>query len=143
MKKVIDGKLYNTETAKCLGEWGNNLGGNDLNFLRESLYLTKSGAYFLHGEGGANTRYSVTVGNNSWSGGETIKPMSPVSAREWAEEHLTADEYTEIFGEPDEASDTKVTLNLTVSAEFKNMLIKMREETVKSISQIIEEKFAE
>lgn len=142
MKKVIEGKLYNTETANLLGGNTNGLGGTDLNFISEELYLTKSGAYFLYGEGGANTRYSVSVGNNSWSGSEQIYPMSPQSAREWAEKNLTAEEYANAFGEPEEASDTKIALNISVSAEFRNQLIKLREETGKSISQIIEDKFA-
>ena len=143
MKKVIEGKLYNTDTAKLIGEWSNNLGGRDLNFLSESLYLTKSGAYFLYGEGGPNTKYSVSVGNNSWSGGEQIQPMSPLSAREWAEKNLTAEEYSKAFGEPEEASDSKVVLNISVSAKFKAMLVKTREDTGRSMSQIIEDKFAE
>lgn len=143
MKKIIKGKLYNTDTAKLIGGWSNNLGNRDFNFLNESLYLTKSGAYFLYGEGGANTKYGESAGNNSWSGGEQIQPMSPLSAREWAEENLTAEEYNNAFGEPEEASDTKVILNISVSAEFKAMLIKMRGETGKSISQIIEDKFYE
>ena len=139
MKKVIEGKLYNTDTAKLIGEWSNDESG--LNYLMESLYLTKSGAYFLHGEGGPNTRYSVSIGNSSWSGGEKIQPMSPLSAREWAEKYLTVSEYEKAFGEPEEASDGKVILNISVSAEFKTMLVKMREDTGKSISQIIEDKF--
>lgn len=143
MKKVIAGKLYNTETAKLIGEWTNGLGGRELNFLSESLYVTKSGAYFLFGEGGANTKYGVSVGNNSWSGGEQLQPMSPLSAREWAEENLTAEEYNNAFGEPEEASESKVALNISVSSKFKTMLTKAREETGRSISQIIEDKFAE
>lgn len=143
MKKVIKGKLYNTDTAKLLGEWSNGYSSTDFSFLAESLYLTKSGAYFLHGEGGGNTKYSQSYGNNSWGGSEQIVPISPQSAREWAEQYLTADEYSEIFGVPEEAGDTKVALNISVSLEFKNQLTKIREETGKSISQIIEDKFNE
>ncbi len=143
MKKVIEGKLYNTDTARLIGEWSNNLGGRELSFLSESLYRTKSGAYFIHGEGGPNTKYGQSVGNNSWSGGEKILPMSPASARKWAEEKLTAEEYIEVFGEPEEASDTKEDLKIYISAELKRRLELMREETRKSISQIIEDKFAE
>lgn len=143
MKKVIDGALYNTDTANLLGEWDNNFSRNDFNYCEEALYLTKSGKYFLYGFGGGLSKYSVSVGNNSWSGGEKIQPMSPVAAREWAEKHLETEEFIKAFGEPEEASDTKVVLNISVSSGFKAMLIKAREETGKSISQIIEDKFAE
>lgn len=141
MKKVIKGRLYNTGTAKCLGEWWNRVSG--FGYVREWLYLTKSGAYFLHGEGGANSRYAQAAGNNSWEGGEQILPMTPDAAREWAEKNLEADEYAEIFGEPEEASSDRVPLNITINASLKSKLMRMREETGKSISQLVEEKFQE
>ena len=143
MKKVIDGALYNTDTAQFLGEWNNELGRRDLNHVYEELYRTKSGKYFLYGEGGPMSKYSVSTGNNSWSGGEHIEPMSPDAAREWAEKHLTGDEYEAIFGEVTEASDTKDILKVSIDRNIKQKLIKLREETGKSISQLIEEKFAE
>lgn len=143
MKKVIDGRLYNTETAKLLGTWDNGHNPSDFMYEREKLYRTKSGAYFLYGYGGPMSRYAEACGNNNWSGGSEIQPMSPDAAREWAEKHLTGDEYIEAFGEPEEASDTKTILNISISVELKARLIKMREETGKSISQIIEEKFSE
>ena len=65
--------------------------------------------------------------------------MSPQGARAWAEEHLDADKYAEIFGEPEEASDERVALNLTISATTKAKLEKMREDTGKSMSQIVED----
>lgn len=138
MKKVIDGALYNTDTAKYLGSWHSNTPG-DFNYCEERLYRTKSGKYFIHGEGGPMTRYSQSCGNNNWQGGEAIEPMSPVAAREWAEENLDADEFTEIFGVPDEAADGREALNISVPAEIKRKLETMREETGKSISQIITE----
>ena len=115
---------------------------NDFNYCSECLYLTKSGAYFLHGEGHANSRYGKWVGNSGgW--GEEIRPYAPEEARKWAEENLAAEEYEKAFGEPEEASDSKVVLNISVSENFKAMLTKMREETGKSMSQLIEDKFAE
>lgn len=143
MKKVINGALYNTETAQELGSVepaGSNAG--DFSFFCETLYRTKSGKYFLHGEGHGNSRYGEWHGNTGgW--GEQIRPYTPEEARKWAEENLEADEYAQIFGEPEEASDTKEPLNISVSSEFKNLLIKLREDTGKSISQIIEERFTE
>jgi hypothetical protein len=143
MKKVINGSLYNTETAQSLGcvePAGYN--SSDFNYFKETLYRTKSGKYFLHGEGHGNSRYGEWRGNTGgW--GEQIRPYTPEEARQWAGENLSAKEYIEAFGEPEEASDIKVPLNISVSAEFKSLLISLREETGKSISQIIEEKFAE
>lgn len=40
MKKIVNGKLYDTETAESLGQWKHNLNTH-------SLYRTKKGAYFV------------------------------------------------------------------------------------------------
>lgn len=137
MKKIIEGRVYNTETAKLLGEFSYS-NSRDFNYFTEELYRTKSGAYFLYGEGGPASRYSKQVEQNSWTGGCDIRSMSPQGARAWAEEHLDADEYEEIFGEPEEAGDDRVPLNLSVSAKTKAKLEIMREDSGKSISQIVE-----
>ena len=101
MKKVIDGALYDTSTAKLLGEDSYSNPG-DFQHWVETLYRTKSGKYFLHGKGGAMTTYAVCVSQNEWSGGEKIIPLDLDSAQKWAEEHLDGDEYIRAFGEPEE-----------------------------------------
>ena len=62
MKKIIDGKVYNTDTAKKIGEWSYGRYG-DINYVEETLYQTKKGAFFIYYEGGANTSYGVDTGN--------------------------------------------------------------------------------
>lgn len=143
MKKVINGKLYNTETAKSLGKGYSTAPRNDFSFWQEELFRTKSGAYFIYGEGGPASSYSVSTGSNSWSGGEKILPLSPEDARDWAEELLDSKEYAEIFGEPDEASEEKEVLNVSISSQLKFRLDRQRETEGKSLSQIVEEILAE
>lgn len=143
MKKVIGGALYNTDTARNIGEWWNGLSRSDFSHCSEELFQTKSGKYFLYGEGGPMSKYARSDGDNSWSGGEHIEPLTPQAAREWAEKHLEVGKYSAEFGEPEEAADGRVTLNLTVPAEVKARLEKLRSEMGKSISQIIVEKFGE
>ncbi len=99
MKKIINGKVYDTDKAKELGTYANAGSWRDFSHLEETLYRKKTGEYFLHGEGGPATKYAKAVDQNSWSGGERIMPMTYDEAREWAEEHLEADEYEAIFGE--------------------------------------------
>lgn len=101
MKKIINGKMYNTETAKRVGEWDNGRYG-DFGYCSESLYQKKTGEFFLYGEGGAMSKYVVYYGPNSWGGGEAITPLTEQSAKKWAEDHITAEEYEAIFGEVDE-----------------------------------------
>ena len=138
MKKVIKGSVYNTETAREVGSVApNGWDTGNFNYLSETLYCTKSGKYFLHGEGHANSRYGVWQGNTGgW--GETIIPYSPNQAAEWAEANLSADEYMNEFGEVEEASDDKAPLSLTISTETKRTLEKMRAESGDSISKIVE-----
>ena len=113
MKKVINGKLYDTETAKKCGEWDNGYYTNDFNYCSETLYLKKTGEYFLFGEGNALSSYASHSGNSSgW--GEKIIPMSYDEAQTWAEKHLDGEKYIGIFGEPEE-DDEKVQLKAYVS----------------------------
>jgi hypothetical protein len=113
MKKVINKKLYNTETAARLGCWDNGHYTNDFGYCSEDLYRTKSGNFFLHGEGGPMSKYSQSSGN-SMGWGERIVPLTYDEAQEWAEKHLDGDDYINIFGEPEE-SDDKSALNVRIS----------------------------
>lgn len=97
MKKIINGKMYNTETAalKGLDSYSNT---RDFAYWLEELYQKKTGEFFLYGKGGANSKYSRSCGQNEWCGGEDIIPMTVEEARAWAEKHLNADEYQDVFG---------------------------------------------
>ena len=106
MKKIIKGKLYNTETAKELAAWSNGLSYSDFNWCEETLYRKKTGEYFVAGEGGPMTKYRENLGNRTYGSGEDITPMTEDEARTWAEHRLDADDYIEIFGEPDEGDGT-------------------------------------
>jgi len=102
MKKVINGRVYNTETSKRVGSWNNGIYGNDFRSCEESLYKSTKGTYFLVGEGGPMSKYSVTHGNET-SGGRELIPMTAAEAQEWAEVHLTINKYEAEFGEQEEA----------------------------------------
>lgn len=101
MKKIINGRKYDTETAKEVGYWSNGYPCSDFNHCEETLYLKKTGEYFLYGEGGALTEYARSVCGGS-TGGSRIIPMTEDGAKEWAMEHLECDEYEALFGEVEE-----------------------------------------
>lgn len=115
MKKVINGKVYDTETAKKVAVWYSSYARNDFHYYEEELYQKKTGEFFLYGEGNAASPYSRRCGQNEWCGGERIEPLTYKQAQEWAEKHLDGDEYCAIFGEPDESGES-VTLGIQVSA---------------------------
>ena len=104
MKKIINGKMYNTETATKLGAWDSGDVGS-LYYAEETLYQKRTGEFFLFGDGGPGTRYAKRVGNSTWCGGEMIIPLTYQEAADWAEKHLDADKYQEIFGPVSEDGD--------------------------------------
>ena len=101
MKQIINGKKYNTETAKELGTYSNSGSWNDFDHFRETLYLKRTGEFFLLGEGGPRTKYAYSDGNTR-SGGAKIIPLTIEEAKAWAERNLSVEEYEEIFGEVEE-----------------------------------------
>lgn len=143
MKKIINGKVYDTETALLVGRWDSGHSANDFYGVTESLYRKKTGEYFIHGDGGAKTQYAKAVGN-SWVGGELIKPVTLGEAKEFAKEYLTSDEYEKEFGLPDDEdlADRK-TITTSISLETKNTLELMRSKTGKSIGAIIDDLVAQ
>lgn len=134
MKKVINGSLYNTETARELGNWDNGEYGS-FGYCEETLYRTKSGKYFIHGEGGANSRYSRQTGSNSWSGGEKIITCTYDEAREWAEKNLDGDDYISAFGEPEEDGTEACLIRLP--AALKTQLDREVSRTGKTQTEIV------
>lgn len=98
MRKVIRGHLYDTEKAKLLGSYESPLGPGNFGYYKEFLYRTKAGYYFIYGSGNAASPYRERVEQNTWGSGEAIVPVSLDSAKAWAEQKISAEEYEEIFG---------------------------------------------
>lgn len=102
MKKIINGKKYDTSTAELIGSYSNDLSYSDFSYYCEELYKKRTGEFFLYGKGGAMTEYARSCGQNSWCGGEEIIPFSEKEAKRWAEEYLSYDCYVKAFGEVEE-----------------------------------------
>ena len=116
MKKIIDGRVCDSDKAQKIGSWHN--GESGIRMIEETLYRNKAGRYFLHGSGGANTKYARNLDNDRWGGGEKIIPMDDQAAREWAERFLTAEEYEAAFEiDPDEPR--KLTVVITAELDDK------------------------
>lgn len=133
MKKVIQGVLCDTATAKYIGS-ASYLGDRDFAHWNEELYRTKSGKYFLYGEGGPASRYAVTIGQNEWSGGEKIQLLSRETAMKWAEEYLDGDEYIAAFGNPEEAEKA---MSVILPLKTRERLEVLKAETGMTFSEII------
>jgi len=101
MKRVINRKMYNTETATMIGQYWNGIDSSDFRTLTETLYKTKKGEYFLHGSGGPLSKYSAPRGSNGRCGSENIIVLTKDKAIDWAEEN----EIVELFEENGEFAD--------------------------------------
>ena len=116
MKKIINGKVYDTETAHSICTWDNGV-YEGFDSIEETLYRKRTGEFFIFGEGGARTKYATVSDNNHWSGGSEIVPLTWEAAREWAEAHMDADGYEAIFGPvAEDDSRTVVTISLSVGS---------------------------
>lgn len=87
MKKVINGKLYDTETAELIFEWNNGRYCTDFRHREKDLYRTKKGNWFIRHAGGPMTDMAVPTGSNATSGSEKIEPVSEEDAYRFLESH--------------------------------------------------------
>ena len=93
MRAIINGKRFDTATATLIGQDSYPGSRSDFQWWEAALYRTpRSGQFFLAGKGGPMSRFARSTGQNAWSGGEAIIPMSLEDARDWAERQLTTAE---------------------------------------------------
>lgn len=81
VRRVIDGKIYDTETAQqiCgLPCWFNR---TDFEWHDTALYRSPKGRYFVAGEGNAASMWSQPVGNNCRGGGRGLRAVDAAEAR--------------------------------------------------------------
>ena len=92
MKKIINGKKYDTETAAyiCGYVFGTY---NDLFYNEENLYRKKNGEFFFYGYGGPGTSYKCE---------EIIEPFTESEAKNFIEKYGDVETYEELFGEVEE-----------------------------------------
>lgn len=101
MKQVINGKLYDTETAKeiCYYQYSYP---QDLYYVYEGLYLKKNGEFFLYATGGPGSKYGIKTSCNGYGGSTQLMPLSIDEAKKFVEKYGTADQYIALFGLPEE-----------------------------------------
>ncbi len=100
MKKIINGKMYDTETAEHL--YGHILNRGELDYVDEDLYRKNNGEYFKAGQGGPFSDYGWGDAYCRNAGGPTIIPLSEGEARYFIERFGDTEDYERIFGTPEE-----------------------------------------
>lgn len=101
MRDTWEGITYDTEKAEFIFRDVRNDGDN-LFKVDESLYRTPSGRFFLHGEGGAGTRWAERVPGGT-APGEGIRPLEDWEAEEYIESFGTPEDYERCFPKEKEA----------------------------------------
>ena len=109
MKKVIRGRLYDTERARPIGSTSGT---------GETLYRKRTGEYVL-------------------CAGDRIKPLAYDEARKWAENALDGDEVAAEFGEPEENMDKQI-LNLSITVCAAEIVKKAAQKKGISVSETVE-----
>jgi len=97
MIKVIDGKRYNTNTAKLVFSWNNGQFYGDFRRRDKDLYLTPKGSWFIHHEGGPMTDMAKAYGT-VFAGSEDIEPITEKDAYRFLEAHSDHRDAREAIG---------------------------------------------
>ncbi len=106
MKKIIDGKMYDTETAQYICGY-NTEDKNDPDYKEEHLYRKKNGEFFVKGCGGKDTEYAYKGGLCEYryycpNFDYQIRPFEEYEAKEFVEAIGDAETYIRLFGEVEE-----------------------------------------
>lgn len=140
MKKIINGKRYNTESAHFCGD--REYGSTDQDRVYEALFQKRTGEFFLYGAGGAWSKYAKEVSLNNWLDGEEIIPLTEEEAKEWAKTYLWGDEYQEfqnlITVKTHDDTGKKIQ-SFSLSGDVIAKLTKLSREHKMSRSKIIED----
>ena len=129
MKKIINGKKYDTDTAREMAYWDNGAGVHDFNLVEKTLYRKKTGEFFLYIYGGPDTEYAKEdPAGYSWTGGERIEPLSFEAGMKFAEENMDVDEYEKEFGEVSEGGEEKPVQARISPALYSKLKAKMATE---------------
>lgn len=134
MKKIIKNRVYDTTTAREVGFRSNGETGFDR--VEETLYIKKTGEYFLYGHGGARTKYAVYDSCGGSSGSYKIIPMTYDEAREWVQDYLEADDYIAIFGNPEDENNT-VIISIPLPKDMVERILHEAQQNGSTISEYI------
>jgi hypothetical protein len=109
MQQVIDRTLYDTDTAEQIAHYQESTDPRDFWFLIEDLYKTSDGHYFLHGRGGAQTKYATRTSDGT-TGSEELRAFTDEEALDWCERReidgeIVADEFADLIDIPGPADD--------------------------------------
>lgn len=120
MKRIINGKRYDTDTAQFIKTYRSDLSISDFRYYDESLYLKKTGEFFLYATGNGSSKYASQYGDLRGPG-EKIVPLTLDEAKAWVEKIEDPDLYEELFEIPDEEGGN-VAFSMLLPTNLYNIL---------------------
>lgn len=133
MKRIINNKVYDTDTARSLGTWCNTEDQASPEYISEALFRKKSGEFFLYCSG----RPSSIPGTDC-ALDEKILPLTFEQAAQWGQAHLPESAFSAAFGSADPADDHRITVHISVSASLWDAAKKEASRRGVSVSGLVE-----
>ena len=118
MKRIINGKRYDTDTAQFIKTYSSGLSISDFRYYDETLYLKKTGEFFLYATGNGASEYAGKYGDLRGPG-EKIVPLTLDEARAWVEKIEDPDLYEELF---DVEEESNIAFSLLLPENLYKML---------------------
>lgn len=118
MKRIINGKRYDTDTAQFIKTYSSGLSISDFRYYDETLYLKKTGEFFLYATGNGASEYAGRYGDLRGPG-EKIVPLTLDEARAWVEKIEDPDLYEELF---DVEEESNIAFSLLLPENLYKML---------------------
>lgn len=138
MRKRIGTLMYDTATAKKLGEYDSDYAVTDNDYYREELYKKRTGEYFLYGKGNPTSPYAQPAyGNDGFMAGEDIKPLTYDEAKKWAEKLDDDDLYKKEF-DTVKNDEEKVTTSLALHKTAKRKLERLAQKQGITQGEVVE-----
>lgn len=137
MKKIINGKVYDTEKAALIARADHDNIKDAYGMpCRQAMFRKKTGEFFVHLEQGTSLTLHNILGCD-YRQGRGIYPLTYGQAKMWAESEMSADAWENLFGDPEDDSD--ILLGIRVSASAAAKLKRIASEAGKSQNRIVED----
>jgi hypothetical protein len=137
LKKIINGKSYNTATATTIGTWFTPTNIRNSGYFEgvESLYQKKSGEFFLVVESRGGGAPGGHIANSDHYPGYVLVPVTISQATRWAELRDMTDDagVAEALGiDDDEEDDVPDAVNLRLSPSLMKRVTALAQKEGKS-----------
>lgn len=86
MRRIIDGRVFDTETAAQLCELPCSANPGDFAWHESALYRSPRGRFFIAGRGGPASLWAEPAQGGGSTGGDGIRIVDEDEARRWMEQ---------------------------------------------------------